>query len=135
MAIIEIKRAAERHLAGMPSQWPTAYEGSNFQTPDGNYLRTQFRIDDPEDPAFGTGYHRERIQFQVFVVTEAGEGSGEAITYAEAIRNRFKKGTYLNESGVRIQVLTTPRVASSGIMNGRLFVPVLIDLVGEVEVQ
>lgn len=135
MAIEEIKRAAERHLAGMPSQWPTAYEGVSFNPPDGNYLRTQFRIDDPDDPTLGTGYYRERVQFQIFVVTNAGNGSGEAIRYAEDIRDRFKKGTFLLESGVRIHVLTTPRVGSSGIASERIFVPVLIDLVGEVEVQ
>ena len=133
MAIEQIKRAAERHLAGMPSQWPTSYEGVSFDPPDGNYLRTQIRIDDPDDPTLGLGYHRERIQFQVFVVTNAGVGSGEAIRYGEQIRERFKKGTYLNESGIRIYVLTTPKVGSASAFNGKLLVPVLIDLVGEVE--
>ena len=133
MAIEEIKRAAERHLANMPSQWPTAYEGVSFETPDGNYLRTQFRIDDPYDDTVGTGYHRERIQFQVFVLTVSGTGTGEAIRYAESIRDRFKKGTFLNESGVRIHTLTTPKIGSANSTNGRIFVPVLIDLVGEVE--
>ena len=133
MAIEEIKRAAERHLNEMPSQWPTAYEGVAFNPPDSNYLRTQFRIDDPYDDTIGTGYHRERCQFQVFVLTTAGQGSGEAIRYAEEIRTRFKKGTFLLESGVRIHTLTTPKVGSANIVNGRIFVPVLIDLVGEVE--
>jgi hypothetical protein len=133
MAIEEIKRAAERHLNTMPSQWPTAYEGVPFIPPDGNYLRTQFRIDDPFDDTVGVGYHRERCQFQVFVVAVAGQGSGEAIRYAELIRDRFKKGTFLLESGVRIHTLKTPKVGSSNIMDGRILVPVLIDLTAEVE--
>lgn len=133
MAIEEIKRAAERHLAGMPSQWPTAYEGHSFTPPDGDYLKTQIRIDDPDDPTLGLGYHRERIQFQVFVTTKSGSGSGNAIRYAEQIRDRFTKGTFLNEAGIRIYVLTTPKVGSAIPIQDRLVVPVLIDLVGEVE--
>ena len=133
MAIEEIKRAAERHLAGMPSQWLTAYEGHSFVPPDGNYLSTQIRIDNPDDPTLGLGYHRERLQFQVFVSTKSGSGSGAAIRYAETIRDRFAKGTFLNESGIRIYVLTTPKVGSSVSIQDRLVVPVLIDLVGEVE--
>lgn len=133
MAIEQIKRAAERHLSTMTTPWVTAYEGVSFTPPDGNYLRTQFRIDSPDDPTLGVGYHRERIQFQIFVVTKSGYGSGEAIKQAELIRERFKKGTYLNESGIRIYVLTTPLVGSASVIQDRLFVPVLIDLVGEVE--
>jgi hypothetical protein len=133
MSILKIKKAAERYLSTMPSQWSTAYEGVRFEPPDGNYLRTQFLIQDPEDPTFGTGYHRERIQFQVFVVTTAGKGTGEALNKAEEIRQRFTKGTFLLEDAVRIHVLETPRIGSAAAVEGRLIVPVLIDLVAEIE--
>ncbi len=133
MAIEEIKRAVERHHSQMPSQWVTAYEGVNFNPPDGNYLMTQFRIGKPSDPTLGLGYHRENLQFQVFVMTPRGKGTGEATRQAELIRNRFAKGTYLNEAGVRIYVLETPFVGSATIVQGRVMVPVLVDLIGEVE--
>ena len=133
MSILKIKKAAERYLSTMPSQWSTAYEGVSFNPPDGNYLRTQLSIQEPEDPTFGTGYHRERVQFQVFVVALSGRGTGEALTKAEEIRQRFAKGTFLLEDSVRIHVLETPRVGSAASVEGRLIVPVLIDLVCEIE--
>lgn len=133
MSIEKIKRAVERHYSQMPSQWSTAYEGVNFNPPDGNYIATQFRIDEPSDPTFGLGYHRENLQFQVFVMTPRGNGTGDATRQGELIRNRFAKGTYLNEAGVRIYVLKTPFVGSATIVQGRVMVPVLVDLIGEVE--
>lgn len=132
MSILEIKRAAERHLASMPSQWSTAYEGVSFNPPDGNYLKVQFLLLSPDDPTLNVGYHRERVQFQIFVVTKSGGGTGEAITKAEQIREKFAKGTFLSEGSVRIHVLSTPRVSSAVQLNERLVVPILIDLVCEV---
>ena len=133
MSIKEIKRAAERHLSTMPSQWPTAYEGVSFNPPDGNYLRVQFSIQPPDDPTLGLGYHRERIQLQVFVVTSAGSGTAEALDKAEQIRERFAKGTFLLESSIRIYVLRTPSIRSAVVLKERLVIPVLIDLVCEVQ--
>jgi hypothetical protein len=133
MSILEIKRAAERHLATMPNQWPVAYESVSFTPPNANYLKVQFAIQPPDDPTLGVGYHRERIQLQVFVVTDSGSGTGQAITKAEELRSRFTKGTFLLEAGIRIHVLNTPSIRSAVSLNERVVVPVLIDLVCEVQ--
>ncbi len=133
MSIEQIKRAVERHYSQMPSMWSTAYEGVNFDPPDGNYVVTQFKVNKPSDPTLGLGYHRENLQFQAFVLIPRGKGTGDATRQAELIRNRFAKGTYLNEAGIRIYVLNTPSVGSATIVQGRIMVPVLVDLIGEVE--
>lgn len=135
MEILNTKKAAERRLAAMTPNLPTAYESHNFDPPTGMYQRTQFVIRRPEDPVLGTGYHRERIQFQVFVVDKTGEGTGDAIQRAELIRQQFAKGTIMIENGTRIHVLSTPQIAGSTVVNSRVVVPVLIDLVAEVYVQ
>lgn len=135
MEILNTKKAAERRLAAMTPNLPTAYESHNFDPPTGMYQRTQFVIRRPEDPVLGTGYHRERIQFQVFVVDKTGEGTGDAIQRAELIRQQFAKGTVMIENGTRIHVLSTPQIAGSTVVNSRVVVPVLIDLVAEVYVQ
>lgn len=135
MEILNTKKAAERRLAAMTPNLPTAYESHNFDPPTGMYQRTQFVIRRPEDPVLGTGYHRERIQFQVFVVDKTGEGTGDALQRAELIRQQFAKGTVMIENGTRIHVLSTPQIAGSTVVNSRVVVPVLIDLVAEVYVQ
>lgn len=135
MEITNTKRAAERRLSTLTPVVPTAYESHNFDPPTGMYQRTQFVIRRPEDPVLGTGYHRERIQFQVFIVDKTGQGSTSAFERAELVRQHFSKGTVMIESGTRIHVLSTPQIAGSTVVNGRTVVPVLIDLVAEVYSQ
>ena len=118
-------------MALVPSL-PTAFEGLSFDPPTTMYQRCQFLIQSPDDPVLGTGYYRERIQFQVFIVGEANKGTAEAIQRAEIVRERFKKGTTLLEGGFRIHILSTPKVGSVSPVGTRTITPVLIDVVTEI---
>lgn len=131
--IVNIKRACEKHLAALVPSVVTAYEGVNFDAPsNAMYQRCQFTISPPDDPVFGTGYHRERVQFQVFVVDPLGKGTTDALQRAELIRLHFAKGTTLVEGATPLHVLTTPQIAGNSVSQGKVIVPVLIDLVAEV---
>lgn len=133
MAIVEIKRAAERHLSTMTPPLPTAWEGASFQPPiDQAYQRVQFQIQTPEDPVLGLGFYRERLTMQVFIAGLNNKGASEVIARAEAIRNRFSKGLVLNEGNVKIHVLRTPQISGTMIASDRIICPVLIELVAEV---
>jgi hypothetical protein len=133
LAIIESKRACEKHLKALSPDIPTAYEGLHF-TPPANamYQSTQFYIEQPDDPVFGTGYYRENFQFQVFVADVKGKGTAAALTRAELIRQHFKKGTTLFEAGFKILILETPKVAGTAITEDRIVVPVIISAITEV---
>lgn len=130
--IVNIKRACEKHLMALAPSLPTGFEGVDFTTPNTMYQRCQFVVNPPDDPVFGTGYHRERVEFQVFVVDVAGKGTTAAIQRAELIRNHFAKGTTLTESGTPVHILSTPQIAGTKVSNGRVIVPVLISAVAEV---
>lgn len=132
MAIIEIKRAAERKLSTLSPVLPTAYEGVTFNPPDGLYQRVQFTIQTPDDPVLGTGFYRERVTMQIFIVGAANKGTSEVITRAELIRNHFAKGLVLQEGNVKIHVLKTPQVAGNTVVSERVICPVLIELVAEI---
>jgi len=133
MAIDKVKVALERHLSTMTPAVQTAFEGVSFKPTAGTmYQRAQLRIDDPDDPVLGKGYYRERVQFQVFVVAPSNKGTGAAIARAQLIRERFKKGTSLTESGVVLHVLETPRISGATSATDRVIVPVLINVVAEV---
>lgn len=132
MAIIEIKRAAERRLSTLTPALPTAYEGVSFNPPNGLYQRVQFTIQTPDDPVLGTGFHRERVQMQLFVVGAANKGTSEVINRAELIRSHFAKGLVLQEGNVRIHVLRTPQIAGNTVVSERVICPILIELVAEV---
>jgi hypothetical protein len=132
MAIIEIKRAAERKLQALTPSIPIAWESVSFEPPVGLYQRVQFTIQTPDDPVLGTGFHRERLQMQVFVIGAGNKGTSEVITHAELIREHFKKGLVLQEGNIKIHVLRTPQVAGTTIASERIVCPVIIQLVAEV---
>lgn len=132
MAIIEIKRAAERHLNNLTPSVPTAWEGVSFTPTEILYQRVQFNIRPPTDPVLGTGFHREQMTMQVFVVGPINKGTAEIINRAELIRNHFSKGLTMLEDGIRIHVLNTPQVTGTSVASDRVICPVLIELVAEV---
>ena len=130
--IVNAKRAAERRLGTLSPAVPIAYEGVSFTPPATMYLRCQFTVNPPDDPVIGDRYYRERIVFQVFVVDVANKGTATALSKAEDIRQLFKKGLTMVESGTNIYVLDTPQVSGTVVAQDRLVVPVLINLVAEV---
>lgn len=132
MAIIEVKRAAERHLNILTPAIPTAWEGVSFNPPEELYQRVQFSVQRPTDPVLGKGFYRENITMQIFIVGATNKGTAEVINRAELIRNHFSKGLTLLEGGIRIHVLRTPQVAGNSAASDRVICPVLIELVAEV---
>lgn len=130
MSIQQIQRAAERLLATITPSIPTAYEGVSFTPPtSGLYQRVKFDIRQPDDDTIGTGFHREQLLLQVFIVGQPNQGRADILARAELIRDKFKKGTFLLEDGVRIHVLRTPQISGVG---QSMVCPVLINLVAEV---
>ncbi len=132
-AILDTKKAAEKRLKMLLPTAKIAWEGVAFTPPNNEiYYRTQFVIQDPEDPVIGDKYYREIMSFQVFVCDVLNKGTTNAFTKAEEIRASFYKGLTLSEGATSIYVLSTPRVAGSIPAEDRLVVPVLIELVAEV---
>jgi len=132
-AILDTKRASERRLSSITPSVSTAYEAVQFTVPsDSMYQRVQFLINLPDDPVFGVGFHRERMQMQVFIADTKGHGTATAISRATLIRDTFTKGTTMIEGSTKIHVLETPQIGSSFITNDRVVVPVFINLVSEV---
>jgi hypothetical protein len=115
---------------------PTAFEGVSFDPPATMYQRCQFRLDGADDPTLGAGvgigYHRERIQMQVFIVAEANKGTAAAITRAQLVRNLFKKGTTLLEGVYRIHITSTPTMGSASPIGTRTIIPIMVDVFTEV---
>lgn len=132
-AIINTKRALERRLKVNFPTTKIAFENSNFKTPSNElYLHTQLVILQPEDVVIGSKYYRERFSFQVFVCGLPNDGAYTTLNVAEQVRSLFEKGTYLEESGSRIHIWTTPRIDSPDIVEQRLIVPVIIPVTTEV---
>jgi hypothetical protein len=132
MSVLKTQTALIKHLKTMLPAIPTAYESVSFTAPSGLYQRVQFRVSPPDDPVFGTGYYRERVELQIFVYGESNRGTGEVLAHAELIRQHFKKSTTLVEQGLYVHVLETPRIAGTQVIGSRVVCPVLIPTITEV---
>lgn len=135
MSVETVKKAGRLHLAAMSPDLPTAYEAAPFNHdayPDSLYQVLQFLPNRPDDPVLGDKYYRERVQMQVFVSGPSGQGTAAVGQRVEAVREQFKKGTYILQDGIRVYVLRTPQINQVGTIQNRLIQAVMIDLVGEV---
>lgn len=126
MAILNIKKALEKHLATM-SALSTAYEGVSFTpTPGTAYQRCYVVPRRPENPTLGDSYYREVGEFQIFLAYPSNKGSGEVLARAELVQQHFARGTTLTEGGLEINILRTPQISGSAISGDRIIVPVII---------
>lgn len=132
MEILDTKRAIERYFNTITPALPTAFPGVNFTPPATMYQSIQFKILNPTDPTFDNYFHRENLEFQVFVCDVQGAGEGNALARAELIKSYFPKGKYFLEGTTRIHVLSTPKIQGSISAQDRLVVPVIIPLTVEV---
>lgn len=117
------------------SNIPTAVPNVDFDSPpNGLHQRVQWNIDSPDDPVLGVGYHRENLEFQVFVFAPKGTGTLELNAQTTKVRNAFRKGTtiFLDDEGVRILILETPQIAGVSIVQNYAVSPVLINVTIEV---
>lgn len=132
MPILKTKKAIQTRLTQAFPTTPIAYEGVSFDPPDALHMRVQFVPGNPTDSVYGTKYYRENISFQVFVLAEANKGTSEVLTFAESVRELFDRGTSIDVDNIRIHVFTKPRVAGVGYADGRVLVPIYIQLTVEV---
>lgn len=133
MELLDTKRAVERYFKTITPALPTAFPAVNFTPPNCQmYQSVQFKILKPTDPTFDNYFHRENLEFQVFVCDVLGAGEGAAFQRAELIKSYFPKGKYFLEGTTRIHVLSTPIIQGSVITQDRVVVPVIIPLTVEV---
>ncbi len=133
MAIVEIKKALERHLSLLTPALSTAYENVAFTPVAGTpYQRVVVTTDKMVDPVMGSAYRREEGELQVFLAYPQGKGSSEVLTRAALVQSHFKRGTTLTEGNIQINFYSTPKIAGSLMTTDRLVVPVLVSYVAEV---
>lgn len=78
-----------------------------------------------------TRVSREIISFVVLVNCELNKGSGEALEIAELVRSIFKRGTTLEEDGIRVNILSVPQISLPMSLTDRLVVNVTIPALAE----
>lgn len=125
MTIALIRRALEKHLASILPALPTAHENSHFKPVNGEpYQRANLLPNTPDDGQIGSAVYFERGVFQVMLCYPTGTGPAQAEARAQLVKQAFKRGTSLVESGVTVIVMNAPSVSSAMIEGDRFCIPV-----------
>lgn len=127
MALVQIKKALEKHLAAMTPAISTAYESVSFTPVQGTpYQRVQVIPRRPENPTFGDSYYRETGELQIFLAYPSNKGTAEVLARAELVQQHFARGTTLTEGSLDINILRTPQISGCTVSGDRIIAPVII---------
>lgn len=127
MSLAAIRTALEKRLALMTPAMPTAYENANFTPQPGvAYQRADLLPNTPDNSSQGAAHYIERGIFQITLSYPSGAGAGAAMARAQAVRNQFRRGTTLQQSGVTVLVYRTPSIAPALIDGDRYGVPISV---------
>lgn len=127
MSIVTIRKALEKHLLALTPAFPTATQNNAFTPTTGvPYQRIYLLPNTPDNAVQGARMYFERGVFQITLLWPTGGGSMAADTRAELLRNHFRRGTSLVESGVTVHVTNTPSIATALSDEDRYAVPVSV---------
>ena len=121
MSIVKIRAAQENELNSMTPSLATAWENS-FYVPVDNvpYQAVFLMLADPNNYEYGAN-HQELGYMQVSLKYPMQAGSEDAAERAELLRDTFKRGHSMTNSGVTVTVNKTPSI-SAGIIDGSRWV-------------
>lgn len=129
VSISSIRAAMQAHLKLTPGYLGdanTQWENTLLAPTEGQpYQRVNFLFADPINPEMG-GYAIENGFMQITLMYPLTKGAGDAMTYAQSIRDFFNKGLPLTASGANVVINRTPTIAPGAIDGDRYSVPVKI---------
>lgn len=128
MSHMAIKEAFEKSLAAMPDTISTAYENAKFKSVDGvPYQAVKLVPKPPLNPVYGNDYYRERGFFRLLLFFPLQEGTAEAATYAQKVRDWFYRGRTLQEDGLDIIIATTPQISGASKIDDRYVIGIDVE--------
>lgn len=128
MSELLVRRALEKHLAGMASNLTVTISENQAQEAPADaaapYQQCFLLPAEPDNQVQGMSVYRAHGIFQVTLLYPLGEGDGAAAAQAELLRTRFRRGTSLVEGGLSVLITDTPAVARAYEAGGRWTKPV-----------
>jgi hypothetical protein len=133
MSVSEIAKALEKKLQDGFSDLPIAWENVKFDTPDGPYQVANILYAEPENPAQGDTFFRQRGFLQVSLQYPIDTGKGAAMARAELLRDTFHRGLSLTVDAVTTIIEKTPEIGAGRNIEARYVVIVRIRFFANIE--
>lgn len=106
----------------------TAWENMDFPAMANRvpYQQVNLIPAQPENPTFGSAFHREYGFMQVTLHYPLQLGTGEAFARAELIRSTFPRGASFSNGGVDVHIDVTPEIMRGFPADGSYVLPVRV---------
>ena len=128
MSLATVRIALEKKLATLTPAVSIAYENTAFTPVAGTpYLKVNLLPNTPNNDTMGQAVYFERGIFQVTACYPLNAGTAAAGLKAQAIRNHFKRGVTMVESGITVIVMKTPNIAPALVDADRYSIPISIE--------
>lgn len=124
MSNAAISLALETALVATSGSISTAWENVDFTPPDAGYQVATVMFAEPENPALGAAFFRQRGYLQVQLRYPLGTGKQAAVTRAEALRAAFNRGLSFTASGITVVMEKTPEIGTGYTEDNRFVVNV-----------
>jgi hypothetical protein len=133
MSTLSIRQAFETRLATLSPALSTAYENVDFVPVTGTaYQRVNLLPAQPDNSTMGQSFYREQGLFQVMLCYPLNNGTATIQARAEAVKTLFKRGVTMEEDGLRIHVINTPKVSAGFKDNDRYCIPITIYYIADI---
>jgi Bacteriophage related domain of unknown function len=97
----------------------TAWENVAFQTTGGvPYQEPYLLIAKPDNPSFGSPFHREKGIFQINLLYPQQIGTAAISLRAELIRSTFPRGSTFSNGGIDVIIDSTPEISTALMTSG-----------------
>ena len=127
MSVILIRAALETALNSITPAMATSWENYSYAPVAGvPYQAINLLFVQPENPTFGSAFHREVGYMQVTLNYPLQVGPTTAATRAELIRAKFFRGASFTSGGVTVVIHRTPEISSGRVDGDRWAVPVKV---------
>lgn len=107
-----IRDAIETKLKTLAGSVPIAWENRPYTPTIGTpYLMATYMPASTQNPSYGAVHKRETGTYRVNICFPTRNGTAAATNWAETLRDGFKRGTTLTDSGVTVRILRDPYIA------------------------
>ena len=112
MSQVLIAQAFEVKLAALSPALSTAFDNVDFTPVVGEPYQEAFLLPaSPDNSSMGQKHYREVGLYQITLCYPKGTGAGAARARAELTKKHFKRGTTMENGGLKVIVIRTPTIS------------------------
>lgn len=124
MSLIHVRQALEIALFNIAPSIDIAWENNSYTPTVGvPWIRAVLMPATPENPTYGSDYHRLHGIFYIEFNYQKNTGSQAAVTRAELTKAVFKRSASFTNNGLTVVIERTPEIGQGSVIGDWFIIP------------